>query len=114
MPDPGEIMGFPETGKCMSCHRTVKRDSAAIQSLAASARNNRPIPWVRVYEIPGYVAFSHKAHLNAGSSCETCHGPIAERDALSRETDISMKGCVDCHRAHKADLSCTYCHEERK
>ena len=78
------------------------------------ARDGRPVPWVRVYEIPSYVSFSHKAHLEAGATCQTCHGPVAEHERVARETDLSMTGCMDCHRANKASLSCTYCHEERK
>ncbi len=114
MPDPGEIMGIPEAAQCMNCHRSIKKDSPAIQRLAAFARDGRPVPWVRVYEIPSYVSFSHKAHLEAGATCHACHGPVAERERVARETDLSMTGCMDCHRANKASLSCTYCHEERK
>jgi hypothetical protein len=114
MPDPGEIMTIPEPGKCLSCHRTVKTDSPAIQKLAGFARENRQVPWIRVYQIPSYVAFSHKAHLESGASCEDCHGPVATRDRLWRETDISMTGCMNCHKEKKASLNCTYCHEDRK
>jgi hypothetical protein len=114
MPDPGEMMGIPEAPRCMTCHRSIKKDSAAIQKLAAFAREDRPVPWVRVYQIPSYVAFGHKAHLDAGATCEACHGPVAERDRLAREIDMSMTGCMNCHRVNKASLACTYCHEERK
>lgn len=114
MPDPGEIMGIPDGTSCMNCHRSIKENSPAIQKLAALAREKRPVPWVRVYQIPSYVEFSHKVHLEAGALCETCHGPVAERDRLAREGDVSMTGCMNCHRANKASLSCTYCHEERK
>jgi hypothetical protein len=114
MPDPGETMGIPEAPTCMACHHSIKKDSPAIQKLAAFARDSRPVPWVRVYQIPSYVEFSHIAHLDAGAICETCHGPVAERDHLAREADISMTGCMNCHRASKASLACTYCHEEKK
>lgn len=113
MPDPGEVMGIPQAPKCMTCHRTVKPDSPAIQKLAAFDRDNRAIPWVRVYEIPSSVDFSHKEHLDAGAGCETCHGPVAERDRIARETDISMAGCLNCHRERKASLRCPYCHSDK-
>ena len=113
MPEPGELMGIPQAATCMTCHRAVKNDSAAIRKLAAFATEKRPIPWARVYQIPSYVEFSHKAHLDAGATCAECHGPVAERDRLARETDISMTGCMNCHRARKASLACTFCHEER-
>lgn len=113
MPEPGEMMGIPEAKVCMGCHQSVKTDSPHIQKLAAFAKEEREVPWVRVYQIASYVFFSHKAHGEAGAKCETCHGPVAERDVLARETDITMGGCMDCHRRNKANNSCNYCHEPR-
>jgi hypothetical protein len=108
----GELMAIPQSARCMICHQTIKRESSDIQKLAAFQRDKRSIPWVRVYEIPSYVRFSHKAHLDAGAACEKCHGPVSERDTLVRETDISMNGCMTCHRANRADISCVYCHDK--
>ncbi|MBI3471917.1 MAG: cytochrome c3 family protein [Candidatus Solibacter usitatus] len=113
-PDPGELMTLPATSRCMACHAGVKKDSPAIQKLAAFDRDKRPVPWVRVYQIPSYVFFSHQAHLESGTAtCETCHGKVAERDLLAKEGDVSMGGCMSCHRANKASLDCTFCHEQR-
>jgi hypothetical protein len=112
-PDPGEMMTFAPASKCMSCHSTIKADSPAIQKLAEAVKANREIKWARVYQIPGYVFFSHRAHLEAGGTCVECHGPVNTREQLFRETDISMGGCMNCHRAKKASLDCTYCHEQR-
>jgi hypothetical protein len=114
MADPGEMMGLPEASKCLTCHRSIKQDSPAIQKLAVFARENRSVPWVRIYEIPSFVRFSHRAHLSVAGTCDICHGPVAQRETLVRETDISMSGCMNCHRANKASLSCTYCHDERR
>jgi len=33
---------------------------------------------------------------------------------MKKETDISMGGCMSCHREKKAPNECTSCHEERK
>ena len=110
-PDPGETMTVVAAGKCMSCHSAIKADSPAIQRLAAYAKDNRAVPWVRVYEIPSFVDFSHRAHLEKGNTCQDCHGPVAERDQLAKETDISMGGCMNCHRTKKASLDCAFCHE---
>jgi hypothetical protein len=97
----------------MTCHQTVKKDSPAIQKLAAFAASKEPVPWVRVYQIPSFVYFSHKSHLDSGAKCETCHGKVAERDRLFREIKISMGGCMDCHRANKASVDFLFCHEQR-
>lgn len=110
-PDPGEKMTIPATAVCMECHAVIKTDSPAIQKLASFAESNRDIRWVRIYEIPSFVRFSHRAHLEAESTCADCHGPVKERVRLHREADISMKGCMDCHMAKSASTDCTFCHE---
>ena len=112
-PDPGNAMGLPASSKCMSCHQTIKKDRPAIQKLAAFDRDKREIPWVRVYKEPDFVFFSHKSHLAAGAKCEDCHGQVAQRDRLFRETDLSMAGCLSCHRERNAGQDCDYCHEAR-
>ncbi len=111
MPAPGEVITIPAAAKCMACHVAIKADSPAIKEIRSYAEQKRAIPWVRVYEIPSWVFFSHKTHLDGGVKCEDCHGPVAERVQLRRESDLSMKGCMDCHRARKATLDCAGCHE---
>jgi hypothetical protein len=112
-PDPGETEGIPPAATCMQCHSSIKTDSPAIQKLTAYFDNKRPIPWVRVYEIPDYVSFSHRSHVKAGNTCEDCHGKVAESEQLSRDTDISMGGCLNCHKVKNAGSDCTFCHDQR-
>jgi hypothetical protein len=112
-PDPGETEGIPPAATCMQCHSAIKTDSPAIQKLTAYAKNNRPIPWVRVFEIPDFVKFSHRDHAKAGNTCEECHGKVAESDQMARETNLSMGGCIACHRTKDAGIDCTFCHDER-
>ncbi len=114
MPDPGDFATFPATQVCMNCHQAIKKDSPHIAKLAAHHAEGKKIPWVRVYRIPDYVFFNHQKH-NAveGVSCETCHGPVAERVTLRREKDHGMQACMDCHRAKSAKNDCTLCHEQR-
>lgn len=107
----GEVETMPKAKACMACHLSVKSDSSEIKNLRAYADSNRPIPWARVYEIPGFVNFSHKTHSDGGVSCEACHGNVKERARLWRETDISMNGCVTCHQVQKASVSCGVCHD---
>jgi hypothetical protein len=117
-PDPGETMGIPAASVCMECHKSVRADSPAIQKLAKFHQEGRhqdgkDVPWVRVYRIPAYVFFSHRAHAESGAKCSACHGDVAQRDALFKETDISMGGCMNCHRQNKASNDCSYCHEPK-
>jgi hypothetical protein len=115
MPEPGDFAGIPGTDKCMACHIQIKKESPHIQTLAAYHQKKEPVPWKRVYRIADYVYFSHKQHLASGKAiCETCHGPVRERDVLARERDItSMAACMDCHREQNAPLTCDFCHEPR-
>lgn len=110
-PYPGMTMGIARPSACMPCHRKVKPESPAIMRLAAFAQKNREIQWVRVYRLPAFVRFSHRSHLNAGRNCEECHGPVATRDQLACEEDLSLVGCLGCHRAAKVGMDCTLCHE---
>jgi hypothetical protein len=112
-PDPGESMTIAQPAACMQCHSSIKTDSPAIQRLAEAAKSGKAVPWVRVYSIPGYVFFSHRAHLEKGNTCQQCHGPVADRERLYRETNLTMGGCMDCHRMKKASVDCTYCHEPK-
>ncbi len=112
--DPGETMGIAASKVCMQCHTAIKTDSPHIQKIAASAAENRPMKWVRVYQIPTYVIFSHRTHTEAGNICQDCHGPVPEREVLTKEGDISMTGCMNCHKAKNASNDCTFCHEPQK
>jgi hypothetical protein len=113
MPDTGEFATIPETKKCMTCHVAVKKESPHIQKLAEFHSSGKEVPWKRVYKIPDYVYFSHKIHVEKGASCDTCHGPVAEREVLRKERDITMGACMDCHRARQASNQCNFCHEQR-
>ena len=54
VPEPGDFATIPETSTCMSCHRTVKKESAAIQRLAGLHEQSKPVEWRRVYRLPDY------------------------------------------------------------
>ena len=110
-PDPGERMTLPPASLCLQCHETIKADSPEIAKLTTLTSGDREVPWVRVYQIPTYVFFSHRAHLDAGSTCADCHGPVAERDVMAREGDITMAGCMNCHTEKGASLDCGFCHQ---
>lgn len=110
--DPGEKMGFASAASCMQCHSDIAADKPTIQQLAAGAKDKREIKWVRVYQIPSYVRFSHRSHLTAGNTCVECHGPVKEREKTYRDGDMSMAGCMNCHQKKSASIDCTFCHEK--
>jgi hypothetical protein len=113
-PDGGKLMTYPPTTLCMSCHATVAADRPAIRTLASFAARGTPVPWVRVYEVPDYVFWQHGSHLAAEVTCAACHGPVAERDVIARETNVTtMLGCRTCHDARQAYTDCNDCHDPR-
>ena len=111
-PDQGALMTLPPTDTCMSCHKTSAAGQPSIQKLALFASSNTPIPWVRVYRLPEYVYWSHATHIQAGITCADCHGPVAERDVITQETNVASKpGCLSCHETRQVFTDCGACHE---
>lgn len=104
-------VSYPPESKCMQCHETVAKDKLSIKKLAEYYEERKPIPWVQVYELPEFVFFTHKVHyIKAKIDCGACHGPVAQRDVITREKSISMVACLDCHRAKGAPVKCNTCH----
>jgi hypothetical protein len=83
-------------------------------------RRATPIAWNRVHNLPDFVYFDHRAHVKAGVSCQTCHGPVETMERLRQFSDLSMGWCVNCHRAANktgiegrrvnASIDCVTCH----
>lgn len=110
-PEPGNLMTFPPTSTCMSCHETVATKKPSIQKLASLAKSGQPIPWLRVYTVTAGVNWTHRKHLEAGIKCETCHGQVADMTVMSQVTSvISMGVCINCHKLHAAPTVCQTCH----
>jgi Cytochrome c7 and related cytochrome c len=87
---------------------------------AAAPTSQTPIVWNKVYTLPDYVRFDHRPHVNAGVTCQTCHGPVESMERISQVPDLSMGWCINCHRdatkngvngrSVKATLDCSACH----
>ncbi|MCU1297406.1 MAG: hypothetical protein JWO91_1684 [Acidobacteriaceae bacterium] len=113
-PDPGNQITFPTTAKCMACHSGIAKDKPAIRRLAQYDQEHQPVPWARVYAVPGFVYWSHRTHSEAGLKCESCHGQVDQMDVVARTTNVTtMGGCVDCHRQKEASTGCKACHESQ-
>ena len=103
--------GLPSAAQCMACHAGIKKDSPAIQKLAAFQAQPKPIPWARVYKLPDFIFFSHAPHVNGKVTCAECHGPVEQREALVAEVTHNMKNCMECHLVRKVTNECNVCHE---
>lgn len=111
-PEPGRLMTFPATSKCMQCHVAIAKNKPTIQKLATFSKTKKPIPWVRVYTVLPGVSWTHRAHLEAGVKCETCHRQVAQMDAMSEVTSVTtMYSCLNCHELNHAKTACDTCHK---
>ena len=103
--------GLPPIAQCMLCHDTLKKDEPEIQKLARFHQEGKEPSWVRVYELPDFVPFSHSKHLKARLECATCHGPVEKREILAKEVSTSMKVCIGCHLEKEASIDCDLCQD---
>lgn len=137
----GRHAGIPATSVCMNCHKTVtasfgtmrdnpKAISEELQKLFVlyglddnrnrDLKKAKPIPWVRVHNLPDHASFDHRVHVHAGVACQKCHGPIETMERVRQVETLSMGWCVNCHRdanVHgvagkkvKASTDCAACH----
>jgi len=67
-------------------------------------RAPRPIPWVRVHQLPDHATFDHRAHVTRGVACQSCHGPVQAMERVRQESSLLMGWCIDCHRASSPAL----------
>ena len=114
-PGGGPKMTFPDIDTCMSCHATQPATTTSLKRLATFAASGQIIPWVRVYQLPSYVYWSHASHLDVGLTCANCHGVVDQNEAMRQETNIATKtGCVTCHETRQILSDCGDCHEPRQ
>jgi hypothetical protein len=107
-PDPG----MPAVSTCMGCHTLIGPNRPAIPGWRAAATKSveieklqnyykngtgKPIPWVRIHKVPDYVHFPHMRHVNAGVTCQTCHGQIQKMPQVYQYSSLNMGWCVSCH-----------------
>ena len=90
--------GIPATEICMNCHNEIWKDSPMLEPVRASFRDNVPIEWNRVHDLPDFVYFDHSIHVAKGVGCETCHGEVTEMPLIARGASLQMAWCLDCHR----------------
>jgi len=91
--------GIPPTKTCMNCHSQIWSNAPILEPVRASFREDRPLRWVRVHDLPDFVYFNHSIHVKKGMGCETCHGRVDEMPLVLQESSLLMEWCLNCHRA---------------
>jgi mono/diheme cytochrome c family protein len=131
-----EYAGLPSVERCMGCHKIIgATDNPEIRKIHDYWARQEPIPWVRIFKMPEFTYFPHKAHVRARIECQTCHGPIERMRVVGADVGpqlasdflhllglrpgprpLTMGWCLDCHRSEnakpdrKAPLDCVACH----
>jgi hypothetical protein len=94
-------VGMPAVNTCMGCHQSVsgstKTAQAEITKLRNYAAKGLPVPWERIHKVPEYVHFPHVRHVNAGVTCQSCHGPVQKMDRVYQYSSLNMGWCINCH-----------------
>lgn len=90
-------VGMPAVSTCMGCHTVVAAGKPEIQKLAKYYTDKKPVPWERIHKVPDYVHFPHVRHVNAGVTCQTCHGNVQKMDRVYQYASLNMGWCINCH-----------------
>ncbi len=90
--------GMPPTKTCMNCHSQIWSESPYLEIVRTSFRDNKPIEWARVHDLPDFVYFNHSIHVNKGVGCASCHGRVDMMPAVYQAASLQMEWCLACHR----------------
>ena len=91
--------GIPPTKTCINCHSQIWSNAPILEPVRASFRDDKPLNWIRVNDLPDFVYFNHQIHVKQGVGCATCHGPVDKMGLMYQATTLQMEWCLDCHRA---------------
>ncbi len=105
-----QTSGIPSLNVCMNCHNKIKTGTHSghfeIDKLQAAFKEGKPIPWVKVHNLPDHVYFNHAQHVSVGKlDCKVCHGDVASMDRMVQVNTMSMGWCLSCHRSQKVDFT---------
>jgi len=90
--------GIPPTKTCMNCHSQLFSTEPILEPVRASFREDKPLHWVRVHDLPDFVYFNHSIHVKKGMGCETCHGRVDQMPLMMQVNSLQMEWCLNCHR----------------
>src|SRR5215203_3179235 len=89
---------IPPTKTCMNCHSQIWANAPILEPVRASFRDNKPLHWNRVHDLPDFVYFNHSIHVKKGMGCETCHGRVDQMPLMLQQNSLQMEWCINCHR----------------
>jgi hypothetical protein len=90
--------GIPPTETCMNCHRQIWTNADMLEPVRVSYRENVPLEWTRIHDLPDFVYFNHSVHVAKGIGCVTCHGEVDRMPLMFQNASLQMEWCLACHR----------------
>ena len=103
--------GVPPVSTCIGCHgpkeqKLVQPESAEVNKMRNYWANAEPIPWVKIHDVPDFVRFPHKEHINAdsnrlvndaGAGCDAEKAPRSLECKLAQFRTGGDERCLSCH-----------------
>ncbi len=96
--------GIPPTATCMNCHSQIWTNAPMLEPVRASFRDNKPLTWNKVNDLPDFVYFNHSIHVAKGVACVTCHGQVDKMPLMYQAQSLQMEWCLACHRDPVANI----------
>ena len=90
--------GIPPVETCMTCHSLIWTEAPVLEPVRAAFRDDLPLQWTRVHDLPDFVYFRHNIHVAKGIGCTTCHGAIDQLPLMMKSETLNMEWCLSCHR----------------
>ena len=96
--------GIPPVETCMTCHSLVWTEAPLLEPVRAAWRDEVPLQWTRVHDLPDFVYFRHDIHIAKGIGCNSCHGPVDQMPLMYKENTLNMEWCLECHREPEREI----------
>ena len=109
-----KVAGIPPVAKCIGCHQHLPsvRNKPRIKKLFAYWKAKKPIPWRKVHDMPDFVYFTHKRHIQrfifkdgrpTQQVCGMCHGDVKTFTVGQKVRPMTMGWCLSCHRQFQGE-----------
>ncbi len=89
---------------------TTRSTASEVEALRGYRKDARPVAWVRVHKLPGFVQLTHARHGQGGLACQTCHGPVQAMVEVAQVVPLTMGWCISCHAERGGPPDCVTCH----
>ncbi|MDQ6950697.1 MAG: cytochrome c3 family protein [Mariprofundales bacterium] len=104
-----KVAGIPPVSKCIGCHLHLPsvRNKPRIKKLFSYWEQKKPIPWLKVHDMPDFVYFTHKRHIQrfifqdgrpTQQVCGMCHGDVKTFSVGRKVRAMTMGWCLSCHK----------------